>query len=110
MTMPGVQKPHWLPFPRATRSCAACGRAAVPTPSTVTTCLPSTLASGARHALTLAWYTRPVIGFTWLTTTVHAPHPPPLQPSLVPVRSMPRKYSSSVASGLTSRTTRVPLK
>src|SRR5690242_7565123 len=54
MTMPGVQKPHWLPFPFAIRSCAGCGLLTLPIPSTVMTCLPSTLTSGARHAFTEA--------------------------------------------------------
>ena len=53
--MPGVQKPHWLPLPLATRSWAGCGFLTLPMPSMVMTCLPSTLARGARQALTLAW-------------------------------------------------------
>lgn len=52
--MPGVQKPHWEPLPFAMRSWVGCGDLTFPMPSIVMTCLPSTLARGARQALTLA--------------------------------------------------------
>ena len=54
------------------------------TPSTVTTCMPSTLYSGARQALTERCHSCPSPQLD--TMTVHAPHPPSPQPSLVPVR------------------------
>lgn len=53
-------------------------------PSTVTTCMPSTLYSGARQALTERCHSCPSSLLD--TMTVHAPHPPSPQPSLVPVR------------------------
>lgn len=68
MTIPGVQNPHWLPFPFAIRSCAGCGRLTFPIPSTVMTCLPSTLTSGAKHAFTEAWYIFFVVGLSCETT------------------------------------------
>lgn len=55
MTIPGVQKPHWLPLPTATRCWTAWGLLELPRPSMVMTCFPSTLTSGAKQAFTLAW-------------------------------------------------------
>jgi hypothetical protein len=66
--MPGVQNPHWLPFPFAILSWTGCGFLVFPIPSTVMTCLPSTLINGARHALTDAWYIFFVVGFNCETT------------------------------------------
>jgi hypothetical protein len=68
MTIPGVQKPHWLPLLFAILSCAGCGCLTFPIPSTVITCLPSTLTRGARQALTEAWYICWVVGLNWDTT------------------------------------------
>src|SRR6266568_2815767 len=68
ITIPGVQKPHWLPLLFAILSCAGCGCFTFPIPSTVMTCLPSTLTSGARQALTEAWYTFLVVGLYCDTT------------------------------------------
>ena len=68
ITMPGVQNPHWLPFPFAILSWTGCGFLVFPIPSTVMTCLPSTLINGARHALTDAWYIFFVVGFNCETT------------------------------------------
>merc|ERR1711939_210135 len=111
MTIPGVQKPHWDPFPFAILSCAGCGFLTFPMPSTVITCLPSTLTSGAKQALTDAWYIFFVVGLYCETTTVQAPQPPSAHPSFVPVKPMPRRYSSNVTSGsAVSRTTFVPLR
>lgn len=62
ITIPGVQKPHWLPFPTAILCCTGCGSRVFPMPSTVMTCFPSTLTSGARHAFTEAWYIFLVVG------------------------------------------------
>jgi hypothetical protein len=68
MTIPGVQNPHWLPFPLAILSWTGCGFLVFPMPSTVMTCLPSTLSSGARQALTDAWYIFFVVGLNCETT------------------------------------------
>lgn len=62
ITIPGVQNPHWLPLLFAIRSCTGCGCLALPIPSTVMTCLPSTLTNGARQALTEAWYILLLVG------------------------------------------------
>ena len=68
ITMPGVQNPHWEPCIFAIRSWTGCGFEESPIPSTVMTCLPSTLTSGARHALTEAWYVFLVVGLYCETT------------------------------------------
>ena len=52
ITIPGVQKPHWLPLPMAIRCWTAWGFFTSPMPSTVITCFPSTLMTGARQAFT----------------------------------------------------------
>ncbi|KAJ2496490.1 hypothetical protein IWW47_003787, partial [Coemansia sp. RSA 2052] len=65
---------------------------------------------GQRQALTDVWTIREVSVSYRDTITVHAPHPPSPQPSLVPVRPVPRKYCSSVMSKSGSSTmTRCPL-
>lgn len=56
MTIPGVQKPHWLPLPTAILCWTAWGLFTSPIPSTVMTCFPSTLTKGAMQAFTEEWY------------------------------------------------------
>jgi len=66
-------------------------------PSTVTTCMPSTLYSGARHAFTERCHSSPSASLD--TMTVHAPQPPSPQPSLVPVRPCSARQASASRAG-----------
>ena len=104
ITMPGVQKPHWLPCILAMRSWTGCKppapRRVPPMPSTVVTAQESTEHSGARQALTERWTTRPCSNE--LTMTVQAPQPPSPQPSLVPDKPRERRNARRVTSGWTS--------
>ena len=78
-THPGVQYPHWLPFPSAIASCTSLNPAASePRPSTVVMARPSHAHRSRKHALigTAAASSEPM----GLTVTVHAPHPPSPHP------------------------------
>ena len=76
MSIPGVQIPHWAP-PVSRNACWSdvqpAGRGA--SPSTVRTSVPSTWQTGTRQLRT----------GSAVESTVHAPHSPSPQPSLVPV-------------------------
>lgn len=73
ITIPGVQKPHWLPLPTAIRCWIAWGFLTSPSPSTVMTCFPSTETRGAIQALTEAWYIFFVVWLRCETTCVLYP-------------------------------------
>ena len=51
VTTPGVQKPHWLPCMLESRSWMTWGSVALPMPSTVMMCAPSTRQRGMMQAL-----------------------------------------------------------
>ena len=83
--MPGVQMPHCAPPQRTSSRCTACNTSPCASPSTVVTLRPSHCPAATRHELT----TSPS------SITVHAPHSPSPQPSLVPVRRRSSRKRSS---------------
>lgn len=101
MMMPGVQKPHWLPWALARRSWAGWRRVRVlPIPSTVVTAHPCIAHTGIRQAFTGRCFTLPVRRSMRDNIMVQAPQPPSPQPNFVPQRnSFSLKYVSSVHSG-----------
>ena len=98
--MPGVQIPHWAPPVCRNAACRSFSRSLVPSPSTVSTLVPSTWQIGTRQESTTAPS----------SMTLHAPHSPSPQPSFVPVsaRSSRRTSSSRRIPG-TSTSTEAPL-
>jgi hypothetical protein len=76
MIMPGVQKPHWVPSFSWKARCRRDRLPAVARPSMVSTLAPSTLCASVLQARR----------GSPSTSTVQAPHSPPSQPCLVPVR------------------------
>ena len=81
--MPGVQKPHWLPWCLSTASCTGCSAPSGPArSSTATSSLPSIMPSRQMQALTGAYSSLPSCKVP--SATVQAPQSPSAQPSLVP--------------------------
>lgn len=87
MHHPGLQKPHWEPFPAARRLWTGWKPARwEPMPSMVVMVAPSHMQRAWRQALMGLWAASPVRGSKTEETTVQAPQPPSPQPTLVPWR------------------------
>ena len=99
-TIPGVQKPHWVPPSSTSALWIGCSSPALASPSMVSTSRPATSSAKTRQALTGAPSIR----------TVQVPQLPLPHPSLVPVKPMrSRKSSSSVSRGSTNTECSAPL-
>src|SRR4051812_38215088 len=94
--MPGMQKPHWMAPVSRNASCRRLSRPPSSRPSIVVTSMPPASTARTRQEFTA----RPSI------STVHAPHSPSAQHSLLPVRSRSHRRASSSVSLLDTSTER----